>query len=147
MDEALADFAPVYSGVSQGSVVGPCFFLAFINDLPATIKSKVRLFADDTMCTSTTRKEADQKVLQDDLNSLAIWEKQWAMEIHPQKCSTLCATRRRSKMLPSYQLHGHTLENANTVKYLGVNVQDDLTWGTHITAMTNTANKTLGFLR
>ncbi|KAK2156856.1 hypothetical protein NP493_1931g00001 [Ridgeia piscesae] len=48
-----SNFMLVDSGVPQGSVVGPCLFLLYINDLPIDIESKIRLFADDTLCSNT----------------------------------------------------------------------------------------------
>ena len=123
---------PVDSGVPRGSVVGPCLFLLYINDLPIDIESKIRLFVDDTLCSNTVKHKEDQKKLQKDLDSLTTWEKQWSMSFHPQKCYTLSVTRKKEKIVPSYHLHRHNLQNVSTAKYLGVNIQDNLNWGLHI---------------
>ena len=142
-----SDPLPVESGVPQGSVLGPSLFLLYINDLPEGIKSKIRLFADDTMCSKTIMKKKDEQVLQEDLRSLTTWEEKWSMEFHPQKCSTLRVSRKKDKTAPAYELHGQNIENVSTTKYLGVNIQDNMQWESHIDSITKKASKTLGFIR
>ena len=45
-----SDWAPVVSGVPQGTVLGPLLFSLHINDITADIESEIRLFVDDCVC-------------------------------------------------------------------------------------------------
>ena len=142
-----SDSIRVESGVPQGSVLGPCLFLYYINDLPEGLRSKVRLFADDTIIYLTITGDDDTARLQHDLDLLAKWELHWQMEFHPDKCQTLSITRRKKPTLHKYTLHGKTLENVTSAKYLGVTITSDLKWDTHISKTVSKANSTLGFLK
>ena len=67
------------SGVPQGSVLGPILFLADIIDPsppppPQYVKSKVRLFADDTVIYLAIKSTDDCIQLQQDLLNLEKWE-------------------------------------------------------------------------
>ena len=138
----------VTSGVPQGSVLGPCLFLLYINDMPKDINSTVRLFADDTIAYLAIKSNDDAKTLQEDLDKLAKWETTWQMEFHPGKCQVLHITRNRvHKTNNTYTLHGKTLETVNSAKYLGVTISSDLKWGHHIDNICKKATQSLNFLR
>ena len=64
-------------GVPQGSVLGPMFFLLFINDMGKFIKhSQICLFADDTfLYNSNINKETMELELHEDLTSPSRWLK------------------------------------------------------------------------
>ena len=137
----------VLSGVPQGSVLGPCLFLYYINDIADNLNSTVRLFADDTMIYLVVTSQSDARRLQQDLDTLTKWEKTWMMEFHPDKCEVISVTRKTKPIIYNYKLHGHVLKHVDCVKYLGVHINKQLNWNTHISHTTSKANKSLNFLR
>ncbi len=138
----------VTSGIAQGSVLGPCLFLMYINDMPDQLRSTVRLFADATTAYLAIESTDDVQTLQHYLNLLAAWEHKWQMEFHLGKCQVLRVTRNRTRKIESnYVLHGHTLEVVDVAKYLGVTITSDLNWNQHIANIKNKATSTLSFLQ
>ena len=147
VDGEKSDYAAVRSGVPQGSVLGPCLFIVYINDLPRTVSSPCRLFADDTILYRTITNTNDQDALQEDPRHLESWESQWDMAFHPDKCSLLRLSRSRTANNHTYTLHGHTLSTVPTAKYLGVTLQSNIGWENHINNICAKGNRMLGFLR
>ena len=89
----------------------------------------------------------DAASLQKDLDNLASWEKKWQMQFHPQKCSVLRITRKKTTQIHEYQLHSHIFKSENSSKYLGVTIDNKLCWNDHIDNICNKANGSLAFLR
>jgi hypothetical protein len=148
VEGATSSSAPVLSGVPQGSVLGPLLFLMYINDLPEYIRSSsVRLFADDCVVYRKIENDRDAQLLQEDLDRLQTWEQHWQMEFHPQKCQLLRVTNKRNIVNANYNIHGHTLENVETAKYLGVSMDKSLTWNQHIADTARKANGVKAFLQ
>ena len=81
------------------------------------------------------------------LTSLASGKVKWKMAFHPDKCNVLSITKSKTPINYNYTLHGQVLQHVDKAKYLGVTIQSDLKWHSHVTNITKKANSTLGFLR
>ena len=139
--------APVTSGVPQGTVLGPLLFLVYINDLPKEVNSTSRLFEDDCLLYRIIRSEADTIKLQEDLDRLQMWEKNWLMSFNPDKCEVIRITNKRKTINAQYSIHGQVLQMTDKAKYLGITIDSKISWGPHINNITKKATNTLAFLR
>ena len=141
-----SDWAPVLSGVPQGTVLGPLLFPLYINDISSDIESEIRLFADDCVCYHEIKEEVDTMELLRDIHRLGSWARKWGMRFQPDNLMQL--TRKRIKKIhASYTLAGTDLVNVESIKYLGVIITSGLRWNTYVSNICTKANRTLGFLR
>ena len=149
LDGSHSDQSDVLSGVPQGTVLVPLLFLAYINDMPESLRSSdCRLFADDSLLYCAVSKASDCKLLQQDLTALEQWETDWQMSFNPRKCTVIWAhTGRSIKYQSTYTLHGQTLEVVVGSKYPGVTVTDNLSWTRHVSDTAGKTKRSLGFLR
>jgi len=113
---------PVLYGVPQGSDVGPSLFIAYINDLPGSVRSRVRLFADDTIVYPTLKSHASAQSLQEGLPNLELWEKEWSMEFNPDKCEVLRIHRKKKPIIFPYTLHDTTSRTTENAEYIGITI-------------------------
>ena len=80
--------AKIQSGVSQGSGLGPLFFIIMISDInEKTNEIELSYFADDTRIKKGIENVIDQFYLQNDLNKVYEWSKQNNMSPNGKKLS------------------------------------------------------------
>ena len=86
MNGKSSEWKYVSAGVLQGSVLGPLFFLVYINDLAEGLVSDVRLFAEHTSLFSIVYDEqVSADILNADLKFIEKWAYQWKMQFNPDK--------------------------------------------------------------
>ena len=79
-------WSSVTSGVPQRSVLGPLFFLAYINDLVDNISSEAKLFADDTsLFTVVYDVDVAADKLNRDIEIISNLAHHWKMQFNPNK--------------------------------------------------------------
>ena len=129
LNNKLSSTLPIKLGVPQGSILGPLFFLLFINDLPFLIDLTCKLFADDTtlycydqdpdMLISNFKKKIEVFVEWCLFNKLDInWSKTYFMFI---------TNKRIKQNLPKViDIDGNQVKVVDTFKLLGITIDNKL---------------------
>ena len=124
-------------GVPQGSILGPLFFILFVNDYPKCLKhSTVTIYADDTT-QDVSDKSIDviEKKLHEDLLNSMNWmsRNKLTMNLKKTQCMLIGTSQNLSKCRKLCVKVGDVLiENVKCAKLLGVNIDECLSWSVHI---------------
>ena len=130
----------IVCGVLQGSVLGPLFFIMYVNDLQQALVDEnvsVQLYADDTVLYASGSNIAEvSKSMQAGLNNLYSWCLVNKLTLNPAKTRMVTfGTRQKVKKskLQEMFIGGKKIKNVSTYKYLGFTLDSALTHQAHIT--------------
>ncbi len=145
---SMSDVLQVKAGVPQGSVLGPLFFLIYVNDIVNNLLSITRLFADDTSLSCTTSNLSDlEGILNHDLHQLNVWAKRWLVDFNPQKTEPILFTTQKNIRLPQLSFDNIPVNFVESHKHLGLTLGHDGKWHDHINNILKSASKVLGIIR
>ena len=145
LGEFISKWMEVYSGVPQGSVIGPFLFVIFINDLKRRIQNVMKIYADDTKLLARMLNDEDKKILQNDLDEALKWSKEWLLDFNIDKCLVMHYGLHNNKN--QYSLNGKILPGSDSERDLGVVFNTELKWTEQAIISSSKANQMIGILR
>jgi len=146
--------ASINIGVPQGSILGPFLFLIYANDLSNYVSNGTcNCFADDTIIyvTGKTVSEVTTK-LQTCINNVQTWYTQNRLVINVQKSNVMLLTtqqRYANLEMDEFKItyNDTLLEVADQIKYLGIIIDNCLTWRPQIANVFKCIGPKLGLIR
>ncbi|KAJ8343940.1 hypothetical protein SKAU_G00312690 [Synaphobranchus kaupii] len=150
-EQLLSQPLPVTKGVPQGSILGPTLFSVYINDLACFVgDSAIHLYADDTILYATgPSPDAVLMLLQSSFNSIQQAFSSLHLMLNTSKTKVMWFGKKSSVPIsPPHirTLSGMTLEQVSEYKYLGIWLDNTLSFFHHINKFQAKVKSKIGFL-
>ena len=156
-------------GVPQGSILGPLLFILYINDIVnSTSLLQFVLFADDTtLLFSHPNIESQIHIINNELEEICNWFKANKLSVNASKTNYMLfgtshntkkfadevnlniettSQNDSAKRIIDIKLDNKSLNRVNFTKFLGVTIDENLTWKHHIDAITKTISRNIGMM-
>lgn len=142
----ISDFHTIHAGVPQGSVLGPLLFLIYINDIVLNLQSLIKLFADDTsLSLSLADPTRRAEILNEDLTTISLWANKWKVIFNENKTKVVNFIQGADDC-EELRLNNNNLVSINEHKHLGLTLQSNLKWDSHIRFIENKVNMLISCL-
>ena len=147
-----SQWSEITAGVPQGSVLGPLFFLIYINDLVDNISSEAKLFADDTsLFTVVYNEEIAAHQLNNDLKIISEWAYQWKMQFNPdptkQAIQVIFSQKKIKPNHPPLYFNESLVTIREEQKHIGMILDSNLNFHNHVREKITSARRGIGVIR
>ena len=142
----VSDLMEISAGCPQGTLLGPLAFIVHINDLQPPSSNLTVKYVDDTSVLHAVNDSSDSS-FQNSAEYLHNWAKENNMIFNVKKTKELVFHFKASQCdFPVLTIGDDVIERVSEAKILGVTIQSDLKWNSHITNIIKKANKRLYLL-
>ena len=137
-------------GIGQGNILGPLWFILYINDLPnISNKFKTVLYADDSTLTFKGVSLSELIYLcNTELEKLFEWTKANRLTLNTGKTFFSLVTNNRvnSDFQFNISINGVEIERKNSLLFLGINLDEKLKFQNHISYVCAKVSRSVGIL-
>ena len=142
----------VLCGVPQGSILGPLLFILYINDLFEYLTdTRINLYADDTaLYYADSVQDSLMSTLSSEMHVVGEWLRANKLTLNIAKTKFVIfgtAAKLRNLQDIPLKLYGETIEKLDSMKYLGVFLDSNLSFDRHIDYIVDKAAKKIGVIR
>ena len=139
VDNEKSSVKPVNIGVLRGSIVGPLLFIIYMNNLPNCITScKISMYVDDTVIYYSSKSvQSIEAKLNEDLANVYKWFTDNFLSLNEKKSKFMLigGHQRLKSCSVSIGINGSDLERIDSFKYLGITINQNMTWSDHIESL------------
>ena len=148
LNEHESDFKEITCGVPQGSILGPLLFIIYINDFHKCTNSfSFICFADDTnLFFSHKNPDVLVNTINAELLKVSEWIKANKLSLNLLKTNYILFSNSLNSLPNDITFDNTTIEQVTHTKFLGVLVDNKLSWKSHIENICQTISRNIGVI-
>ena len=150
INNVLSSEQTIQCGVPQGSILGPWCYLVYSNDISTCVSCKLLMYADDTILLSSHKDLSKvSSELSKEVSNCYHWLCNNKLSMHMGKTEVIVLSSKRKRHLTknvSIQCHNDIIKSTNTVKYLGLTIDQTLSGEPTVYSILNKCTARLKFM-